>query len=148
MSWVILILVSIFTTFVNLIFLWGSTETSLSAIIFFNSIMLIGYMLMFVFYGSRRQRTLSAWLPIKSKITAILFRVLVIGICFAALPLAYKLSQATECSQFLVNGRGATLSWALSFICEITGPVVPAAIFIAVIVWAFPSLVKAIWKRT
>ena len=148
MSWLILILVSIFTTLVNLVF-WGhAPETSLSTIIFFNGIMLIGYMLMFVFYGGRRQRTLNVWLPIKSKITAILLRVLVIGLCFAALPLAYKLSQATECNQFLVNGRGAMLSWALSFICEITGPVVPAAIFIAIIVWAFPSLIKTIWERT
>ena len=148
MNWVVLILVSIFTAFVNLVFLSSDTETSQRPIIIFNCAMLIGYVLMYMFYGSKRQSTLKAWLPIKSKIKAILLRILVLGLCLAVLPLAYELSQASECSEFLVYGKGATLSWALSLMCKLTGPVIPAVFALFLMAWALPSLVKIVWQRT
>ena len=148
MNWVIFILVSIFTAFVNLALLSGNTEISQKPIIIFNCIMLAGYVLMYIFYGSKRQSTLKTWLPIKSKIKAILLRILVIGLCLAALPVAYKLSQASECTDFLVHSKGATLSWALSLMCKLTGPAIPAIIALFLMAWALPSLVKIVWQRT
>lgn len=148
MNWVVLILVSIFTAFVNLVFLRGHSETSQKPIIIFNCAMLIGYVLMYMFYGSKRQSTLKTWLPIKSKIKAILLRILVLGLCLAVLPLAYKLSQASECTEFLVYGKGASLSWALSLMCKLTGPIIPAALVLFLMAWALPSLVKIVCQRT
>tara|TARA_R110002051_G_C8757397_1_gene501136 strand:+ start:2951 stop:3397 length:447 start_codon:yes stop_codon:yes gene_type:complete len=148
MNWVVLIFVSIFTAFVNLVFMGSDTETSQKPITIFNCAMLIGYILMYMFYGSKRQSTLKTWLPIKSKIKAILLRILVLGLCLAALPLAYKLSQASECSEFLVYGKGATLSWAFSLMCKLTGPIIPAVLVMFLMAWALPSLVKIIWQRT
>jgi len=148
MSWIVLILVSIFTALVNFVFLSSGTETSQKPMIIFNCAMLIGYVLMYMFYGSKRQSTLKTWLPIKSKIKAVLLRILVLGLCLAALPLAYKLSQASECTEFLVYGKGASLSWALSLMCKLTGPTIPALLVLSLMAWAFPSLVKIIWQRT
>lgn len=148
MNWVVLILVSIFTAFVNLVFLSSDTETSQKPIIIFNCAMLIGYVLMYIFYGSKRQSTLKTWLPIKSKIKEILLRTLVLGLCLAALPLAYKLSQASECTEFLVYGKGASLSWVLSLMCKLTGPIIPAILVLSLMAWALPSLVKIVWQRT
>lgn len=148
MNWVVLILVSIFTAFVNLAFLSSNTETSQKPIIIFNGVMLVGYVLMYIFYGSKRQSTLEIWLPIKSKIKAILLRILVLGLCLAALPLAYKLSQASECADFLVHSKGATLSWVLSLMCKLTGPIIPAILVLFLMAWALPSLVKIVWQRT
>jgi uncharacterized integral membrane protein len=74
MSWIVLILVSIFTALVNFVFLSSGTETSQKPMIIFNCAMLIGYVLMYMFYGSKRQSTLKTWLPIKSKIKAVLLR--------------------------------------------------------------------------
>jgi uncharacterized integral membrane protein len=124
MNWVVLILVSIFTAFVNLVFLSGHTETSQKPIIIFNCAMLIGYVLMYMFYGSKRQSTLKTWLPIKSKI------------------------KASECTEFLVYGKGASLSWALSLMCKLTGPIIPAVLVLFLMAWALPSLVKIVWQRT
>ena len=95
MNWVVLILVSIFTAFVNLAFLSSNTETSQKPIIIFNRVMLVGYVLMYIFYGSKRQSTLEIWLPIKSKINAILLHILVIALILAALPNSYKITQAS-----------------------------------------------------
>jgi hypothetical protein len=148
MNWVIFILVSIFTVLVNAVLLISDTETSQKPILIFNCAMLIGYILMYMFYGSKRQSTLKTWIPIKSKIKAILLRLLVLGLCLAALPLAYKLSQASECTEFLVYGKGATLSWALSLMCKLTGPVIPAVLVLFLMAWVLPSLVKIIWQRT
>jgi len=148
MNWVVLILVSILTAFVNLAFLSSDTETGQKPIIIFNSAMLVGYVLMYIFYGSKRQSTLEIWLPIKSKIKETLLRILLLGLCLAALPLIYKLSQSSECTEFLVHSKGAILSWALSLICKLTGPIVPAFLVLFLMAWAIPSLVKIVWKRS
>jgi len=148
MHWIMFIFVSIFTAFVNLAFLASNSLTSQKPMIVFNCVMLAGYLLMYIFYGSKRQETLKTWQPIKSKIKSIFLRLFVIGLCAAALPLAYELSQASTCSEFLVYGRGATLSWALSLICKLTGPIIPAIIALSLIAWALPSLVKIVWQRT
>lgn len=147
MHWLVFILVSILTVLVNVVFL-RNIETSFHAVIIFNSGMLVGYGLMFLFYGRRRKSTLNVWLPIKFKMKSVLLRMAVLGLCLAGFPLAYELSQATECHAFLVYGKGAILGWLFSLLCEWTSPSVPATILVVVMAWAFPSLLKAMWRNT
>ena len=148
MHWIMFILVSIFTAFVNLVFLASNSSVSQKPVIIFNGVMLSGYLLMYIFYGSKRQKTLKYWQPIKAKTKSIFLRLLLIGLCVGALLLAYKLSQAATCSEFLLHSRGAVFSWALTFICKFTGPIVPAIIILSLSAWMLPSLVKIVWQRT